>query len=126
MGGYGPATTGFSLALKQIGDRLEAKFGALVDIKYVYNILDFGYRAEDILWLVEDGVLTLGYQSSSYLTARVPELGVVDLPFLLASTQSARAAMDGALGGVLARKIEERTNFRILGWFENGFRHISN
>jgi TRAP-type C4-dicarboxylate transport system substrate-binding protein len=34
--------------------------------------------------------------------------------------------MDGALGDVLAGKIEERTNFRILGWFENGFRHISN
>ena len=34
--------------------------------------------------------------------------------------------MDGALGDVLARKIEERVNYRILGWFENGFRHISN
>jgi TRAP-type C4-dicarboxylate transport system substrate-binding protein len=34
--------------------------------------------------------------------------------------------MDGALGDTLAREIEERTNFRILGWFENGFRHISN
>ena len=34
--------------------------------------------------------------------------------------------MDGALGERLARKIEERVNYRILGWFENGFRHISN
>src|SRR5262249_33646783 len=30
------------------------------------------------------------------------------------------------LGRVLAGKIEERVNYRILGWFENGFRHISN
>jgi TRAP-type transport system periplasmic protein len=126
MGGYGPASTGFSRALKFIGDRLEAEFGDRVEIKYVWNIMDLGYRAEDILWLVEHGLLTLGYQSSSYLTDRVPELGVVDLPFLFASTQAARAAMDGALGDLLARKIEERTNFRILGWFENGFRHISN
>jgi len=71
-------------------------------------------------------LLTLGYQSSSYLTDRVPELGLVDLPFLFPDTKAARAAMDGALGDVLARKIEERANFRILGWFENGFRHISN
>jgi tripartite ATP-independent transporter DctP family solute receptor len=126
MGGYGPASTGFSRALKFIGDRLEAEFGDRVEIKYVWNIMDLGYRAEDILWLVEHGLLTLGYQSSSYLTDRVPELGVVDLPFLFASTQAARAAMDGALGNVLAGKIEEQTNFRILGWFENGFRHISN
>jgi TRAP-type transport system periplasmic protein len=126
MGGYGPPTTGFSRALKRIGDRLLAEFGERIEVKYVWNIMDLGYRAEDILWLVEHGLLTLGYQSSSYLTDRVPELGIVDLPFLFADTRSARAAMDGALGDFLARKIEERVNFRVLGWFENGFRHISN
>ncbi len=126
MGGYGPATTGFSRALKLIGDRLEAEFGDRVSIKYLWNIMDLGYRAEDILWLVEHGLLTLGYQSSSYLTDRVPELGFLDLPFQFETTESARAAVDGPLGQLLARKIEERVNYRILGFFENGFRHISN
>jgi tripartite ATP-independent transporter DctP family solute receptor len=126
MGGYGPATTGFSRALKLMGDRLTAEFGGRVDIKYVWNVMDLGYKAEDILWLVEHGLLTLGYQSSSYLTDRVGELGFVDLPFLFPDTRTARAAMDGALGATLARGIEERANYRILGWFENGFRHISN
>ena len=86
MGGYGPPTTSFSLALKRIGDSLAAQFGDRVDIKYVWNIMDLGYRAEDILWLVEHGLLTLGYQSSSYLTDRIPELGVLDLPFLFDRT----------------------------------------
>ena len=126
MGGYGPATTGFSLALKKMGDRLTAKFGHDVDVKYVYNILDLGYRADDILWLVESGVLTLGYQSSSYLTERVPDLGIADLPFLFPDTATARAAMDGALGRLLVDRIEAGMDYRILGWFENGFRHVSN
>src|SRR3954451_15898876 len=126
MGGYGPATTGFSKALKFIGERLQKQFGERVDVKYVWNVMDFGYRAEDILWLVESGVLTLGYQSSSYLTDRVPELGFVDLPFLFSKNDSARGAMDGKLGKFLAEKIEARVNYRILGWFENGFRQISN
>jgi TRAP-type transport system periplasmic protein len=126
MGGYGPPTTSFSRALKLIGDTLTQKFGDRVSVKYVWNIMDFSYRAEEILWLVEDGVLTLGYQSSSYLTDRVPELGFVDLPFLFDRRDAARAAMDGALGRFLAAKIEQRVNYRILGWFENGFRHISN
>lgn len=126
MGGYGPPATGFSQALKRIGDRLEAAFGDRVDIKYVWNIMDLGYQAQDILWLVEHGLLTLGYQSSSYLTDRVPELGLVDLPFLFGTTAQARAAIDGALGHMLARKIEERVDYRILGFFENGFRHLSN
>ena len=118
MGGYGPATTGFSKSLKFIGDKLEAQFGDRVDIKYVWNIMDLGFKGEDILWLVEHGLLTLGYQSSSYLTDRVPELGFVDLPFLFANNTQARAAMDGELGAYLARKTEERINYRILGWFD--------
>src|SRR5580700_2483262 len=126
MGGYGPPTTSFSKGLKLIGDGLVGAFGDRVDVKYVWNIMDFGYRAEEILWLVEDGVLSLGYQSSSYLTDRVPELGFVDLPFLFQTRDQARAAMDGALGRFLGDKIEERVNYRILGWFENGFRQISN
>jgi TRAP-type C4-dicarboxylate transport system substrate-binding protein len=126
MGGYGPPTTGFSRALKIIGDALTAEFGDRIDVKYVWNVMDLGYRAEDILWLVEHGLLTLGYQSSSYLTDRVPELGFVDLPFLFTSNAQARAAMDGKLGKFLAEKIEERVDYRILGWFENGFRQISN
>jgi tripartite ATP-independent transporter DctP family solute receptor len=126
MGGYGPASTGFSRALKRIGDRLVDRFGGRVEVKYVWNIMELGYRAEDIIWLVEHGLLTLGYQSSSYLTDRVSALGFVDLPFLFADTRTARQAMDGALGDLLARSIEQRMNYRVLGWFENGFRHISN
>ncbi|HTV37842.1 MAG TPA: TRAP transporter substrate-binding protein [Xanthobacteraceae bacterium] len=126
MGGYGPPTTSFSRALKLIGDTLQQKFGDRISVKYVWNIMDFGYRAEEILWLVEDGVLTLGYQSSSYLTDRVGELGFVDLPFLFERRDDARAAIDGALGRYLAERIEARCNYRILGWFENGFRQISN
>jgi TRAP-type transport system periplasmic protein len=126
MGGYGPPSTGFSLALKKIGERLEARFGDDVEVKYVYNILDLGYRGEDILWLVEQGLLTLGYQSSSYLTDRVPDLGVADLPFLFTDARTARAAMDGAFGQALTAGIEAAMNYRILGYFENGFRHISN
>jgi TRAP-type C4-dicarboxylate transport system substrate-binding protein len=126
MGGYGPPSTGFSRSLTFIGGKLGAQFGNDVEIEYVFNIMDHGHKAEDILTLVENGEITLGYQSSSYLTDRVPELGFVDLPFLFSSSAQARAAMDGAIGEFLVRKTEERINYRILGWFENGFRHISN
>ncbi|MFY9896299.1 MAG: TRAP transporter substrate-binding protein [Xanthobacteraceae bacterium] len=126
MGGYGPPTTSFSRSLKLIGDTLSARFGNRISVDYVWNIMDFGHRAEEILTLVENGAMTLGYQSSSYLTDRVPELGFVDLPFLFEHREEARAAVDGELGRFLAAKIEERIDYRILGYFENGFRHISN
>jgi tripartite ATP-independent transporter DctP family solute receptor len=126
MGGYGPPTTSFSRSLKLIGDTLAARFGTRIGIDYVWNIMDFGHRAEDILTLVENGDMTLGYQSSSYLTDRVPELGFVDLPFLFEHRDQARAAIDGELGRSLSRSIEARIDYCILGYFENGFRQISN
>jgi len=126
MGGYGPPTTSFSRGLKLIGDTMAAAFGDRISVTYVWNIMNFGYRAEEILTLVEDGILTLGYQSSSYLSDRVGELGFADLPFLFERKQEARAAIDGELGRFLAARIEEQVNYRILGYFENGFRHISN
>lgn len=126
MGGYGPPTTTHSRALKFIGDALEHELGDKVEVKYIWNIMDFGYRSEDILWLVERGIVSLGYQSTSYLTDRVFELGFVDLPFLFADIARARAAFDGALGQYLTGKIENECNYRILGYFENGFRHITN
>jgi len=126
MGGYGPPTTTCSRGLKVMGDRLEAEFGKDVDIKYVWNVMDFGYKGGDLLWMAEHGILTLCYQSTSYLTDRVPELEFADLPFLFAGVDEARSAMDGALGTYLSRKIEERIGYRMLGYFENGYRHISN
>jgi TRAP-type transport system periplasmic protein len=126
MGGYGPPTTSFSRSLKLIGHTLAARFGDRVSVDYAWNIMDLGHRAEEILTLVENGTMTLGYQSSSYLTDRVPELGFADLPFLFERREEARAAIDGELGRFLARGIEVRVNYRILGYFENGFRHISN
>lgn len=126
MGGYGPPTTTCSRALKVIGDRLEAEFGKAVDVKYIWNVMDLGYKGGDLLWMAEHGILSLSYQSTSYLTDRVQELDFADLPFLFGSLDAARSAMDGKLGAYLSRKIEERIGYRLLGYFENGYRHVSN
>ena len=109
-----------------MGDRLEAEFGDDVDVKYIWNVMDLGYQGGDLLWMAEHGILTLSYQSTSYLADRVPELELADLPFLFEDLEHARAAMDGKLGAYLSRKIEERIGYRVLGYFENGYRHVSN
>ena len=126
MGGYGPPETTFSRGLKFIGDRLAAQFGDRVDVKYVWNVMDLGYRTEDLWWLVEHGLLTMAYLSSTALAGRIPEVGIADLPFLFATDEEARASVDGPLGRHLADTMEARINYRVLGFFENGFRHISN
>ena len=127
MGGYGPPSTTCSRGMKVMGDTITAQYGKDVVVHYVWNVMDFGYKAADLLWMAEDGVLSLSYQSTSYLADRVPELDFADLPFLFDGLPQARAAMDGAFGAWMTRKIEERIpGYRVLGYFENGYRHISN
>jgi len=106
-----------------IGDRLNGAFGDEVDVKYVYNVMDVGYGGADISWMVDSGVLTLGYFT---MTEGLAELELAALPFLFADTTAARSAMDGALGQAAIARIESQSNFRVLGFFENGFRHVSN
>ncbi len=127
LGGYGPAHTTCSRGIKVIGDTLAEQFGKDVAVHYVWNVMDLGYNAADLFWMVEDGVLSLAYQSTSYLAHRVPELDFVDQLFLFDHLTQARAAIDGEFGAWLARSIEEKIpGYRILGFFENGYRHISN
>ncbi|MDA0764761.1 MAG: TRAP transporter substrate-binding protein [Proteobacteria bacterium] len=126
LGGYGPPNTSFSKALKFIGEQITSQLGQDVDVEYVFNVMDLGYKSEDIIKLTEEGKLTISYQSSSYLTDAIPELGLIDLPFIFENNNQARRNMDGALGKYFNTKIEKKMNFKILGYFENGFRHISN
>ena len=126
MGGYGPPKTTCSRALKVMGDRLQSEFGDAVEVQYIWNVMDLGYKGGDLLWMAEHGILTLSYQSTSYLADRVPELEFADLPFLFEDVAHARAAWDGKLGAYMTRKIEERIGYRVLGYFENGYRHVSN
>jgi TRAP-type C4-dicarboxylate transport system substrate-binding protein len=127
MGGYGPPTTTCSRGLKIMGERLAAEFGTAIDVKTIWNVMDLGYKGGDLLWMAEHGILTLSYQSTSYLADRVPELDLADLPYLFDGLAHARAAMDGKFGAWLTRKIEERIpKYRVLGYFENGYRHVSN
>lgn len=127
MGGYGPPTTSFSRGLTFIGDRLKARFGNAVEINYVYDVYDVsdpGHNdAGDLDWLVENAAVSLAYRT---MAEGIPEMELAALPFLFSDIDTARAAMDGALGQAAVKRIEGQTNYRILGFFENGFRHVSN
>jgi TRAP-type C4-dicarboxylate transport system substrate-binding protein len=123
MAGYSPSTTSFSRGLALIGEQLVAKFSDAVDVRQPLNVMEAGFGGSDLSWLVDSGFFSLAYVT---LREPVAELELAALPFLFGDTASARAAMDGPLGEAAARRIEATLNVRLLGFFENGFRHISN
>ena len=126
FGGYSPADSTHSRAAVRFKEALARRVGNAVQVDHYWNVMDFGYRADDLLSMVECGLLTLCYFSTSYLADRVPELEAIDLPFIFESEAHAHAALDGALGAFLTAKTESRLNYRVLGYWDNGFRHLTN
>ncbi|MDD2691086.1 MAG: TRAP transporter substrate-binding protein [Simplicispira sp.] len=63
--------------------------------------------------------------STGALSNFVPDVGVVDIPFLFRDTQHARNVLDGQFGQDLLTKFKTR-GLIALAWGEQGFRHLSN
>jgi tripartite ATP-independent transporter DctP family solute receptor len=56
----------------------------------------------------------------------VPELRMFELPFVVRDRAATMNALDGALGDRIKQSMHERTRFRALGFWDNGFRHFTN
>ena len=108
----------FCAALKRL-------LGDEVDITFDENITASGNKAADLLPMTESGELDGCYFSSSYLARRVAELGLFDQHFVVPDRRRAYALLDGALGERLADEVAKNTGYAVLGYWDNGLRHIS-
>ena len=126
VGGYAPAESSHGRALRHLADRVARLTSGEVEVDVLYNILDLGRPAVDLFDMVAAGELTFCFFSSSYLGARVPELDVLEIPFLFEDLDHAHRALDGELGAALTEATERATPFTILGFWDNGFRHLTN
>ena len=124
--GYQPPASVHSRAAEVFGHTLATCLGAAVRFEFNGDIVASGHQAADLLTMVESGALTMCYFSASYLAARVPEFALLDVPFLINDRARAYAVLDGPLGMLLADKLHATTGFRMLGLWDNGFRHFSN
>jgi TRAP-type transport system periplasmic protein len=126
LGGYAPKGSTHANGLDRIARELTDALGDRVEVTIDYNILDHGRQIGDLLDDVEAGLTTLCFFSSSYLADRVPELGIVDLPYVFDDLEHAHRLLDGAFGAALTEATERVTGFVVMGYWDNGFRHLSN
>ncbi|MGZ5095877.1 MAG: TRAP transporter substrate-binding protein DctP, partial [Burkholderiales bacterium] len=66
------------------------------------------------------------YMSTVRFAPAVPELKLLELPFVVRNRPAAIKALDGELGALFTQRMHERTPFRVLGFWDNGFRHFTN
>ncbi|MEK9661415.1 MAG: TRAP transporter substrate-binding protein DctP, partial [Alphaproteobacteria bacterium] len=126
MGGYQPPASVHNRAAAEFGAMLEASLGDKVAFHHTGNVIAEGRKAADLLDLVASGELTMCYFAASYLSDLVPELALFDLPFVIADRQAAYAALDGPISTMLQERMLAASNYRILGFWDNGFRHLTN
>ena len=126
VGGYAPRDTAHGAGLGAFRAAVMEGSGGAIDVPVTWNILDEGRPVTDLFELVESGEMFMCYFSTSYQGARVPELNIIEVPFMFDDLASAHAALDGDLGAHLTSAVRASTGFEMLGYWDNGFRHFTN
>ena len=126
LGGYQGPTSINTRSAVRFGEALKARIGERVTFELIGSVLALGRSSGDLPHMVESGELSMCYMSSVRFASVVPELKILELPFVVRDRETAIKALDGDLGAIFTRAMHERTPFRVLGFWDNGFRHVTN
>jgi TRAP-type C4-dicarboxylate transport system substrate-binding protein len=126
IGGYQAEESILTRAVRHLAAALAALPGAPWDVEIVPDVTRTGVPATSLLSMVEEGSMHVCYFASSYLAGRVAALGCFDLPFAVVDRTRTFADLDGEAGARIAGEVARSTGYRVLGFWDNGFRHISN
>lgn len=126
FGGYqGPASI-HNRAATRFGERLKAALGNRLDFELIGDVLALGYGSGDLPRMVASGELSMCYISTVRFTDAVPELKLLELPFVIRDRMALCRALDHELGERFRRRMHAATPFRLLGFWDNGFRQLTN
>jgi TRAP-type C4-dicarboxylate transport system substrate-binding protein len=126
MAGYQDEPSVHTRAMRLMIENLGAAAGSAIAVEFEPDIARRRRKVADLLDLVASGELDLCYFSSSYLTARVPALAALDIPFLFSDPDDTRRRLEGPLGACIRRDVAAGTPYVVLAFWDNGQRHISN
>lgn len=126
MGGYQEPASINTKAAARFGEELEKRLGERVDFDLVGSVIKLGRKSGDLPDMVERGELDACYISTVRFANAVPELKVLELPYVVQDRIAAMKALNGDLGAELRDMFGSRTPFHLFGLWDNGFRHITN
>jgi len=126
FGGYQPQASIHNEAARRFGERLARTLGDRIVFELIPSVLDLGRPSADLPVMVEKGELSFCYMSTVRFGEWVPELRLLELPFLVRDRATVWRALDGELGALFTRRLDATTPFRVLGLWDNGFRHLTN
>ena len=125
LGGYQGSGSILSASLTSLEQSLKAceLFGPITT---ALDVTAQGETAGQLFQSVNLGTRQICYAASGYLTAYASDLAALDLPFTVKNREAALAALDRSAGQWLSDQLGQNSSFKVLGFWDNGFRHISN
>jgi TRAP-type C4-dicarboxylate transport system substrate-binding protein len=126
FGGYQEPASIHNRAAGRFGELLKERLGDRVAFELIGSILKIGGKSGDLVPMTERGELSFCYMSTVRFSKAAPELRILELPFVVKDRATVFKALDGEFGEGARRKIESAMKVRVLGYWDNGFRHLSN
>ena len=126
FGGYQKPASIHNRAATRFGEILKSRLGDRISFELIGDVLAMGRGSGDLLPMVERGELSCCYISTVRFTQAVPEFKLLELPFVVKNRAAVINALNGELGDYFKRRVRETTPYRVLGFWDNGFRHFSN
>ena len=103
FGGYQGSKSIHTKAAKRFRCSFRKNLDNRISFLLYENITAGGHKAIDLIKMVNEGKLDFCYFSTSYLADFVPEVTMLDLPFVINDRLSAYKFLDGPLGQFLKR-----------------------
>ncbi|MGW8193736.1 MAG: TRAP transporter substrate-binding protein [Desulforhopalus sp.] len=113
----------YNLAAERFGEIVAEKTGGEIEVQ-VFPAAQLGSE-RDMVEGLQLGSLEMTLTSTGPMGNFVPQVKLFNLPFLFKDRQSCYRVLDGEIGTQIADRFV-KVGIRSLGWYENGFRNITN
>lgn len=120
IAGYQGSDSIHTKSVEYFIDELSSEF--ITD--FIMDITNDGDKASSLIEKTQQGEIHASYLLSSYFEKILPEIQILDLPYLFNSRNEAYNSLRSDLFNYIDNKLKNK-NLKLLGFWDNGIRHIS-
>ena len=91
---------------------------------FIMDITNHGDKASRLIEKTQQGEIHASYLLSSYFEKILPEIQILDLPYLFNSRNEAYNSLRSDFFNYIDNKLKNK-NLKLLGFWDNGIRHLS-
>jgi TRAP-type transport system periplasmic protein len=124
IGNVTPPDNPLNVAFEKMAAEMNEKAKGRIQAK-VYPSGQLG-NLRSMTEAVQMGTLEMCTQSAGGLSSFYAPMGVMELPFVYKSHQHVYKVVDGAIGQDLGEQFRQKTGVRVVAYFMNLYRHLTN